>query len=216
MPEITKFFTSGGMIRLSANVYVSIFSFFALFFFVISQGVSYSAVFISAILMHESAHICFLCLFKAQIRRVTVFPFGIDIYADTFCLSYKKELICTLAGSLANFLAGVIACCLFTFIKRPLILFFILCSFFLGAMNLIPLSFFDGGKAVQLIVYDAFDIDTAYGIYRCFEIASGIFFLAVSLFLIKASLFNASVILVVIYASAASLFWNTRKPVAKA
>ena len=211
MSVITKFIMKGGMFRLAPNIYVSVFSFFALAFFVMGQGLSYSAVFISAILIHEMSHIFFLHMFKAQIKCVTIFPFGIDIFADTFCLSYKKELICTLAGSFANFCAAAIACFLFMTAKLPLLLFFILCNIFLGVMNLIPLSFFDGGKAARLIIYDIFQIDKAYDIYKCFETISGIFFLVLSAYVIKSSLFNLSVVLLVVYASVVSLFRNKRK-----
>lgn len=161
MPQFTRFILKGGMVRLTSRVYVSVFSFFAFAFFVFGQGVSYSAVFMSAIVIHEMSHIFFLHLFKAQIKRVTVFPFGIDIFADTLRLSYKRELISTLAGSFANLCAAAMGCFLFMTVKRPLLLFFVLCNLFLGIMNLIPLSFFDGGKAARLIIYDAFEIDRA-------------------------------------------------------
>lgn len=211
MPAISRFVLRGGIIRLAPRLYVSVFSFFALAFFIMGQGVFYSAVFLSAILIHELSHIYFLRLFKAKIDKITIFPFGIDIFAKTLHLSYKKELICTLAGSFANICVSIPSFFIFGSVRHPLILFFALCNLFLGIMNLLPLSFFDGGKAARLIIYDIFDIDKAYMIYRCFETFSGIFFLAVSAFIIKSSMFNFSVVLLVVYASAVSLFKNTRK-----
>lgn len=211
MSVITTFIMKCGMIRLAKNIHVSVFSFFALAFFVMGQGFCYSAVFLSAILIHELSHIYFLYLFKARIKRITVCPFGIDICADTLYLSYKKELVCTLAGSFANFCAALLAFALFMAAKHPAVLFFIICNLFLGSMNLIPLPFFDGGKAARLIIYDKCDVDTAFAVYRKFELISAAVFFFYSIFLIKDSYFNLSVIMVIFYASSASLLKITLK-----
>ena len=68
-------------------------------------------------------------------------------------------------------------------------------------MNLIPLSFFDGGKAIRLILYDCLDIDRAFYIHKGLDIFSALIFICFSVFLMAGSSFNLSVICVVVYAS---------------
>ncbi|MBQ8759541.1 MAG: hypothetical protein IJZ20_07595 [Clostridia bacterium] len=192
---------SFGMIRVSEKLHISIFSFFALLFFFSGQGFAYSLLFLTSALLHEASHLLFLHRYGAKIRSVTLYPFGVDICADTSRLSYKKELICTLAGCLANAFLAATSCLALYFYPSVHLLFFMLCNTFLGVFNLIPLSFFDGGKALRLIIYDRFDIDRAFYIHKALDIASAVTFLCFSFFIMAGSDFNLSVICVVIYAS---------------
>jgi len=101
-----------GLIRVTDKLYISIFSVFALLFIIQGQGLVYSSVFISSAAIHEASHLFFLLRYGAEIQRITVFPFGIDIATETLHLSYKKEIICTLAGSFANIASAFLGCIL--------------------------------------------------------------------------------------------------------
>lgn len=204
-----------GMIKLSERLHISIFSLFALMFFFAGQGAIYAAVFVASAGLHEASHMFFLNRYGAKILCVTLYPFGIDINADTGRLSYKKELICTLAGCLANaFFAMISGAFLFLF-PSPQLLFFTLCNIFLCTVNLIPLSFFDGGKALRLALYDNLDIDKAFYIYKLLEIISAVIFLCFSFFIMAGSDFNLSVICVVAYASFSTLALYIKTPCRK-
>lgn len=194
-----------GLIRVTDKLYISIFSVFALLFIIQGQGLVYSSVFISSAAIHEASHLFFLLRYRAEIQRITVFPFGIDIATETLHLSYKKEIICTLAGSFANIASAFLGCILLKLFPSPVLLFFILCNLFLGFMNLIPLSFFDGGKAIRLFIYDRLDIDKAFYVCKSIDVISAFIFLGFSLFVISGSDFNLSVICVMIYASISTL-----------
>lgn len=204
-----------GMIKLSENVYVSIFSFFALVFFVSGQGMVYSGTFLLCILLHELSHILFLHIYKAEITRVSFYPFGIDICADTSRISYKKELICTLAGSISNLLFAAAGCVFLKVFPSPPLLFFMLCNLFLGSINLIPLSFFDGGRAIRLILYDCLDIDRAFYLQRLIDVFSSLIFLSFSFFIMESSGFNLSVVCVIIYAAISTLALYIKIPCRK-
>lgn len=189
------------LIKISRHIYISIFALPAFVFFVTAQGFLYAFLFLLCALIHEFSHLLFLYIYGAKIYSVTIFPFGIDISADTSRISYKKELICTLAGSISNL---VFAAAGGFFLQRfpcPPLLFFIMCNIFLGCMNLIPLSFFDGGKALRLILYDCLDIDRAFYIHKSLDIFSALIFVFFSLFIITGSDFNISVIFVILYAA---------------
>lgn len=190
-----------GMIKLSERLRVSIFSLFALMFFFAGQGTIYAALFIASAALHEASHIFFLHRYGVHINSITIFPFGIDINADTSRLSYKKELICTLAGCFANALFVIVSGAFLFIFPSPPLLFFAICNIFLCTVNLIPLSFFDGGKALRLIIYDNFDIDKAFYIHKALDITSAAAFFCFSFFIMAGSDFNLSVICVMIYAS---------------
>ena len=194
-----------GTIRISDKLYISVFSFAAFLFFIISQGASYSIVFAISAIIHELSHIIFLHLYKAKINRITIFPFGIDILCETKHLSYKKELVCTLAGSFANLLFSFVSYFILLRFPTPLLLFFVLSNLFLGIMNLIPVSFFDGGKALRLLLYDYIELDKAFYIHRSLDILSSILFVIFAVFLALLSDFNISVCAVIIYASLSNI-----------
>lgn len=204
-----------GIIKVSEKIYVSVFSFFALIFFCMGQGFIYSFLFLISAALHEASHLFFLLRYGAKIDKITIFPFGIDMNADTRLLSYKKELICTLAGCLANLLTFAASGFAMCFFSSPRLLFFMICNIFLCALNLIPLSFFDGGKALRLIIYDSLDIDKAFYVHKLLDIVSAIIFLCFSLFIMAGSDFNLSVICVVIYASLSTFALYIKNPCRK-
>ena len=197
--------SSVGLMRISEKISVSIFSFAALFMFFCSQGLLYASVFLFAALLHELSHIYFLNRFGAEIKCICIFPFGVDINADTSRISYKKELICTLAGSFSNLAFAFLSFLVLYIFPSPALLFFTLSNLFLGIMNLLPLSFFDGGKAIRLVFYDTFDIDTAFFLYRTADILSAVLFLYLCTFAVVGSHFNFSVCAVICYASVSTL-----------
>lgn len=201
---------SCGIIKLTDKIYVSVFFLFSLFFFIRGQGVLYSSLFLLSVLLHECSHVFFLVIFKAKIKRITFFPFGIDISADTKFISYKKELVCTLAGSAANMIACISGYGVLLLFPSALLLFFVLCNGFLALLNLIPLSFFDGGKAIRLIIYDCFDIDRAFCLHKWLDMFSACLFLCFSLLMITGSDFNLSVVCVTAYAAISTLIASMR------
>jgi hypothetical protein len=71
-------------------------------------------------------------------------------------------------------------------------------------MNLIPISFLDGGKALRLIIYDCLDIDKAFFIHKSLDIFSSVILVIICLFLILCSKYNPSVISILLYAAVSS------------
>lgn len=205
--------TNFGIITLTEKLHISIFSVFTLLFVLIGQGFTYSIIFISAVSIHEASHIFFLSIFGAEIKRVTLYPFGIDMDCDTKRLSYKKELIVVLSGSFTNLLFALTSYAVLSFFPSPPLLFFIICNTFLALFNLIPLSFFDGGRALRLLFYDRLEIDTAFYASRYADIASALIFFVLSLYLLHFSDFNFSVCALVTYACISCLVsnWNLYK-----
>lgn len=204
-----------GIIKASEKLYISVFFFAALVLFFLAQGFTYSLILVFCALLHEASHLFFLYRYGAKIDRVTLYPFGVDICADTGRLSYRKEIVCTLAGSISNLVFAIVSSFVMYFYPTPYLLFFIMCNIFLGAFNLIPLSFFDGGKALRLFLYDRLDIDRAFYIHKALDVFSALIFLCFSLFVMAGSDFNLSVICVVAYASVSTLALYIKTPCRK-
>lgn len=198
-----------GIIHIFPKLHVSIFALFTVFFFIISQGVVYSGIFLSAVLIHELAHIFFLRKYHVLLQHITIYPFGVDIVCDTGHLSYKKEFIIAVSGSFANLAYAFIGNVVMFFYPSQLLLFFVLCNVFLGIFNLIPLPFFDGGRALRLLLYDRLDINTAFYISKCTDIISAFIFLLLSFLLLDFSNFNFSISATIIYAALSCLATNT-------
>ena len=199
-----------GMIKISEKCSISIFFFVSLFLFFSSQSLLYSLIFILSAAIHEGSHVFFLLRYGAQIHKIAIYPFGIDMQADTRHLSYKKELVCTLSGSFSNLLFALFGYALVAVFSSPEILFFVLCNLFLGFLNLIPLSFFDGGKALRLILYDTFDIDRAFYLHKTLDILSALLFLTFGVFIMIGSDFNLSVCAAIVYSAISTLAQNIK------
>ena len=211
MSEKASPIKSTGIIKISEKVYISIFSLVSSILFVSSQGLVSSLIFASAVVIHELSHLFFLYRFNAKTEKITLYPFGIDICADTSRISYKKELIITLAGSVANILSALFAIIILRKTPSPNLLFFIICNLFLGILNLIPLPCFDGGKAVRLILYDNLEIDRAFYAARFCNMLSSAAVLFACFFLICFSHFNISVIMLSVYACVSLFYLCTTK-----
>lgn len=199
------------MICVSGKLSISVFAFIAAIFFALSQGLFCSFVFFGAIFIHELSHIFFILRFGGRIEKITVYPFGIDILADTHLLSYKKEIVIALSGSCANLLCALFGCIVFRTFPNPNLLFFILCHLSLGLFNLIPLSFFDGGRALRLFLFDVFELDTAFCLQRVFDIVFSLFFLSVCLTAVLYSNINLSVFMLAVYACLTVLYFCSTK-----
>ncbi len=202
-----------GTVRVSERLYVSIFFPIALFLFLCGQGFVYSLLFIASAFVHEMSHLFFLYRYGAQINRVSLYPFGVDICADTRRLSYKKEIVCTLAGSISNLVLAAVSVLFMHLCPSPLLLFFTMCNLSLGILNLIPLSFFDGGKALRLILYDSLDIDKAFYVHKFLDIVSALIFSCFALFIAAGSDFNLSVCAIIIYAAISTFALYRKTPI---
>ena len=106
---------------------------------------SVSLSLLSATLIHESGHIFAFFLTSSGAPRLEGRAFGL-LLMPSRPLSYKKELVIALFGPLFNLILAVF---LFLF-SRPLFkegeLLFIFINLCVGISNLLPISFFDGGR----------------------------------------------------------------------
>ncbi|MBQ9086199.1 MAG: M50 family metallopeptidase [Clostridia bacterium] len=103
------------------------------------------AAFLAA-LFHELGHILMAKLCHIRLRECSIGLFGAGLAPDYGTYSYRQEILLCLAGPLTNLVLGTLALLL---PASDLILAFILSSFFLGLLNLLPIQTFDGGRILS-------------------------------------------------------------------
>lgn len=108
-------------------------------------------LFVSA-LLHECAHLALLISYGETDLTLTLRPGGASIEnASLSALPYKKLLVCALAGPAVNLLlAAALFCCEKCF-PGPFFGQAARVNLLLGGLNLLPLSFLDGGRALDCV-----------------------------------------------------------------
>ena len=96
-----------------------------------------------SIAIHELGHVLMAKVNRIQLRELKLGIFGAALSPQNYLYSYKKEILLCLGGPLANFLS---AFAVSSFFDTEPLEYFKMSSFALGALNLLPISGFDGGR----------------------------------------------------------------------
>ena len=122
------------------------------FFFVIALVTICSATQTEKLLMtlvscalHELGHLVLMTAFGSSPQEIVVYGGGIRISPDNKQLSKYHELAVLFGGAAVNF-----ALCLLTYLTNGGG-FFCQVNFLLGALNLLPFRYFDGGRILALL-----------------------------------------------------------------
>jgi len=149
------------MLRFGKKAYVSIFALLAAAAVIFADTSSGTLAVLSAIITHEAGHLLALRLVGASVKRVLIYPFGVDISSDIERVGYAKEILVNLSGAAANLTAAAV-CMLYTAVSgEPALVFFMLCNVFFFITNLIPIRSLDGGKALENLLCMRFPLDKA-------------------------------------------------------
>ena len=108
------------------------------------------ACFLSAFI-HELGHIAAAHKSNVRFREMRLSPFGASLVPASTLGSFSNEIFICMAGPAINLLCAILT------LSTPLRAFefgqlFILSSLFLGILNLLPISSFDGGRIVFCII----------------------------------------------------------------
>ena len=192
------------MIKLG-RVEISVFSIVCAMCLLAADFSVCTLFFVCAVVVHEMSHILCIRYYGVKIQKINVYPFGIDILADMGKLSYKAELLCVLSGCASNLCVGAISFALFKKYPSKELLFFVFANLLLGFGNLVPLSCFDGGRAVKIIIESTFLPNTAYRLWRVFSLLSPLVFCLFSIGIILFTKCNFSLVIGVAYAALCSI-----------
>lgn len=139
-------------------------------------------IYIFSALLHETGHLIAAKLLDIEIKEIRFDFSGARICTDSSVISYKKELLLACAGPAANIIAVILICISFagshsslnelwtyasdfifadSLTVEGVIGFFALCSVLQGAINLLPVRSFDGGRILMCIMAMLFSERTA-------------------------------------------------------
>ncbi|MBR3996274.1 MAG: hypothetical protein IKI97_13490 [Clostridia bacterium] len=188
------------MIRLfKGRVCVSVFALMLVLIILFSVDSVFFIVAILGALLHEVAHLIAMKLCGAKIIRISIYPFGADIKADTLGLTYKEEIAVALAGPLMSLFASAVAFLFLHFGTYIYVLAFAVSNFLFFAVNILPVRGLDGGRVLFSALMIKFDVADAYRIYDYISTFAFGLLCFLSLFLLWLSGYNLSLLFICCY-----------------
>lgn len=120
---------------------------------------------------HEIIHLLFLFICGVRNISVDILPGGIRIKSgEAQQLNYKKTILCTLCAPVFNLITAGICYIVNRKINNELLTEVAVINLVLGAVNLLPLSFLDGGRAFRCVISEKRDEDATEIITKRAEI----------------------------------------------
>lgn len=135
------------------TVYISFY--FAVFLAFAANIAGEKTLFLSLLFsfVHETVHLAVLYFSGIKKAQIRLYPAGIKICCENLnLLSYKKTVFSALSAPFFNIISGAVFFLLHKYTGAE---FFYPCAgvnFLLGAINLLPLSFLDGGRALEALL----------------------------------------------------------------
>lgn len=172
---------------------------FAFFGFAVSLVAMPTSCFVAlavSAVLHECGHLTAAALLGRAPREITVLPIGISIDYGA-AGSYRDICLAALAGPFLNLLTAAMACVLP--LSSDFAAYAVAFSLSLAAMNLIPLSFFDGGSALGAVLAMRFGIAAADNTARVLDAVILGFFFLIAVYIFFYSSENASLLILFAY-----------------
>jgi len=121
-----------------------------LFSIVISGNVSYYALILSSLIIHEVGHIVAALICRVKVERCVIMPYGGEIQLKGGnTIAPKKQLIIALGGPVATICCLAVTPFLDPLLAEPLVKIQIL----LLAINIIPIWPLDGGRIIMSLIH---------------------------------------------------------------
>ena len=126
--------------------------FLALLLTALSLGTSpHPVALILCYLIHELGHLTLARLMGAEMKGLKLGLCHLSLSYNSACLSYPRELLVQCGGIIFNFISGLLVY-LLPFLSGDVYDFFVVGSFSLGVMNLLPVSILDGGGILRSLL----------------------------------------------------------------
>jgi len=136
------------------------FSFFAaVTLLMLISGSSYAVWGLAACLWHEMGHFIVMIACGVRVRELIFYGAGIKIVPDKRIdfTGFGASLLIFLAGSFANFLAAAVM----SLSDKPEMKLYGAVNAVIGAFNMLPLGYLDGGKIILLVIRRVCDYSRA-------------------------------------------------------
>ncbi|MBQ7897700.1 MAG: site-2 protease family protein [Clostridia bacterium] len=162
----------------------------------------YTLLMLTSALIHEAGHLTVMSVLRVRVRALVLGLFGGTIFLEKKLISYRREVLISVSGSVFNLLASLIIFFILRQRFTPLLFFFFLSNALYGIFNLLPISALDGGQALTALLLmkkEPYEAERLIGLISRITL----FLLAIAgLYLVKLSSFNISlfVLLLLLYA----------------
>ena len=166
-----------------------------IFSFILIDGSLYSLLAVAFSFLHECGHILMLSVCHGRIRTLKMHSRGIGL--ETNVLSYKNELLVSLAGPVVSLI--LFLCFLPFFKKSPMLLFCCFSNLIIFTLNILPIYPLDGGRVLFCILCKKTELPTALKIIKA---VSFLFLLPLCLFSVIILLetgYNLSLLIISVY-----------------
>ena len=106
------------------------------------------------VLIHELTHLLLMRYFGCRRPRVEILPGGVKIVSAEFeTLGYRPASVCLLGAPAVNLLSAAAFYAAAVITGADLLRYAAVGNFLLGAVNLLPMPFLDGGRALEYLLY---------------------------------------------------------------
>ena len=171
------------------------FSFLLLFlYFSLTNNLDVYINSLMASLLHEFVHIFFIILYKENVAKITFNIFGGKIEkANKKIISNNKEAIINLSAPLFNIIVGLISLLINRNSRWGVV------NLFIGCFNILPFSFFDGGRGLYFLLSDKFSEKTSKKLITIISVMITVIFTAISVYIFLNHYKNYSLVLMSLY-----------------
>lgn len=129
------------------------------------NGCEYPFLLLAAVVIHETAHVLTAIAVGAEISLGKLLPCGLVLEYDCHLISPIKEAAIAAAGVAVN-AAAAAGCVIFADLNSPPVFFAFAVNAVLAAMNILPISGFDGAVIAERLLSAFTDPNTAAHVTR--------------------------------------------------
>ncbi len=188
------------MIRLfGGRVHISVFALLLFAAVCFSADAPFLFIALGSALLHELGHLFCMRLFRASIARVSIYPFGADISADTQRLGYGAEAVLAASGLCVSAVLAVVFVILYYIFPNIYLLAAAVTNFLFFSVNAFPVKGLDGGRIILSLLLMKLEFSKAYSIYSCICTAAFGVLCLFAFALLWYTNYNLSLVLICVY-----------------
>lgn len=102
--------------------------------------------------IHEVGHLVFISKFSGKPSSVSFYPCEVRIVCDCSENTSFQDIIINISGVFFNFLTGTLFYLLYSITGSKVLFDFFVCSFCIGAFNILPIKGLDGASTLESIL----------------------------------------------------------------
>ena len=142
----------------------------------------YGVAILFAATLHELGHIFVAKWLGFSFQELNITPFGALLSPGACLGSYYDEALIAAAGPFINIVSVVFVAPFCQ--KHSFLSYFCVSSLFLGGLNLLPVSDFDGGRILSCILYQRLNASSVERVLQLFSFLIVFFLWAISVYLL--------------------------------